>query len=141
MVKNLKFNFHSLFQWLYRMCLNKRANHTQLQHNLTFATEVCYSCTRHFLLGTFYSYKSARICIEPRPVERRLSFAVEVTTASGNWKLPLPLKIIFSAHFQWLLCFRNCLHLTPPILHNPRNVLLKCMSHIFIYIYTYRVFH
>ena len=50
--------------------------------------------TRHFLLGTFYSYKSARTCIEPRPVERRLSFTVEVTTASGNWKHPLPLKII-----------------------------------------------
>ena len=53
--------------------------------------------TRHFLLGTFYSYKTARTCIEPRSVERRLCFAVEVPTASGNWKHPLLLKIIFSA--------------------------------------------
>ena len=82
------------------MCLNK-ANlivyHTHLQRNLTFATEVCYSCTPHFLLGTFYSYKKARTCIKPRSVERRLSFAIGVTTAAGNWKHPLPLKIIFSA--------------------------------------------
>ena len=53
--------------------------------------------TRRFLLGTFYSYKTARTYSEPRSVERRLSFAVEVTTASGNWKHPLPLKINFSA--------------------------------------------
>ena len=116
------------------MCLNIIANHTQLQRNLTFATEVCYSCTRHFLLGTFYSYKTARTCIEPRLVGRRLSFAVKVTTASGNWKHLLPLKIIFSARFQCLLCFRNGLHLTPPTLHNPRTALLKCVSRIYIYI-------
>ena len=30
-------------------------------------------------------YKTARTCSEPRSVERRLSFAIEVTTASGNW--------------------------------------------------------
>ena len=53
--------------------------------------------TRRFLLGTFYSYKTARTYSEPRSAERRVSFAVEVTTASGNWKHPLPLKIIFSA--------------------------------------------
>ena len=76
------------------MCLNKIANYTQLQRNLTFATEVCYSCTRHFLLSTFYSYKTARTCIEPHSVEHRLSFAVEVKTVSGNWKHPLSLKII-----------------------------------------------
>ena len=52
-----------------------------------------YSCTRHFLLS-FYSYRTARNFSEPRSVERRLSFAVEVTTASGNWKHPLLLKII-----------------------------------------------
>ena len=78
------------------MCLNKAKldsdDHTQLQHNLTFATEDCYSCTWHFLLGTFYSYKTARTCIEPRSVKRRLSFAVEITSASGNWKHPLPFK-------------------------------------------------
>ena len=66
-----------------------------------------YSCTRHILLDTFYSYRTARTCSEPRSVERRLSFSVEVTTASGNWKHPLPLKIIFSGRFQWLLCFKN----------------------------------
>ena len=146
----MKFNFHSLFIAMVSVSygLNKIANHTQLQRNLTFATEVCYSCTRHFLLlrfliGTFYSYKTARTCIVSRSVERRLSFAVEVMTASGNWKHPLPLKIIFSARFQWLLCFRNGLHLTPPTLRNPRTVLLKCVSRIYIYIYVYThcVFH
>ena len=30
---------------------------------------------------SFYSYKTARACSEPRLVERRLFFAVEVTTA------------------------------------------------------------
>ena len=35
--------------------------------------------------------------MEPRSVERRLSFTVEVTTASVNWKHPLTSKIIFSA--------------------------------------------
>ena len=70
-------------------------NLAQLQHRLTFATEV----DAH---GCFHSYKSARTCSEPRSVECRLSFAVEVTTASGNWKHLLPLKI-FSACFQWLL--------------------------------------
>ena len=32
--------------------------------------------------GSFY--ETARTCSEPRSVERRLSFAVEVATASGN---------------------------------------------------------
>ena len=90
--------------------------------------------SRHFLLGTFYSYKTARICIEPSSVERRLSFSVEVTTASGNWKLPLLLKIILNASFQWLLCFRNGWYLTPPTLHNPRTAPLKCVSRIYMYI-------
>ena len=53
--------------------------------------------------GSYYSYKTARSCSEPRSVERRLSFAIEVTEASGNWKHPVPLKIIISARFQWLL--------------------------------------
>ena len=114
------------------MCLNKIANHTQLQHNFTFATEVCYSCTWHFLLGTFYSYKTVVTCIELRSEEHRLSFAVEVTIASGNWKHPLPLKIIFSSRFQWLPCFRNGLHLTPPTLRNPRTVQLMCVSCTYI---------
>ena len=35
-------------------------------------------------------------------VERRLCFAVEVMTASGNWKHLLPLIIIFSASLQCL---------------------------------------
>ena len=101
MVKYLKFNLHGLFIAIvsvsYVSKQNLIVNHTQLQHNLTIATEVCYSCTRHFLLSTFYSYKTVRTCIEPRSVERRPSFTVGVTTASGNWKHPLPLKIIFSA--------------------------------------------
>ena len=35
--------------------------------------------------------------MEPHSVERRLSFAVEVATASGNWRHPPLTKIIFSA--------------------------------------------
>ena len=116
------------------MSLNKIANHIQLQHNLTFATEVCYSCTRHFLLGTFYLYRTARTCSEPRSVERRLSFAVEVTTASGNWKHPLPLKTTFSARFQWLLCFRNGRHLTPPTLVTPDRATKVCLTYLYMYI-------
>ena len=149
MVKYLKFNLHSLFMATASVsCVSKTkqnliVNHTQEQHNLTFATEVCYSCTRHFLLGTFYSYKTVRTCSEPRSVERRLSFAVEVTTASGNWKHPLSLKVIFSARFQWLPCFKNGSHLTPPTSRNPRTAPLKCVSRIYIYIYVciYNVSH
>ena len=143
MVEYLKFNLHSLFIAIASVsCVSKTkqnliANHTQQQHNLTFTTEVCYSCTRHFLLGTFYSYRTARTCSEPRSVERRHSFTVEVTTASGNWKHPLPLKRIFSARFQWLLCFRNGYHLTPPTLHHLRTEPLKCVSHTYIYICIY----
>ena len=112
-VKYLKLNLHSLFIAIASVsCVSKTkqnliANHTQEQHNLTFASEVCYSCTRHFLLSTFYSYRTARTCSEPHSVERRLSFAVEVTTASGNWKHPLSLKKYFSVRFQWLLCLKN----------------------------------
>ena len=53
--------------------------------------------------GSYYFNKTVRTCNEPRMVESRLSFTIEVTTASGNLKHPLPLKIIFSARFQWLL--------------------------------------
>ena len=92
-------------------------NHTQLQHRLTFATEVCYSCTQQFLI-------SVRTCSEQHSIEHTLSFTVEVTTASGNWKHPVSLKIIFSACFQWFLCFRNGWHLTLPTLRN------KVWSHV-----------
>ena len=57
----------------------------QLQHRLTFAIEVCYSCTGQIVI--------VRTC-EQRSVECRLSFTVEVMTASENWKHPLPFKII-----------------------------------------------
>ena len=143
MVKYLKFNLHSLFIAIASVsCVSKTkqnliANHTQKQHNHTFATEVCNSCTRHILLGTFYSYRTARTCSKPRSVERRLSFALEVTITSRNWKHPLPLKIIFSARFQWLLCFKNGWHLTPPTLRHPWTAPLKCVSRIYIYIYIY----
>ena len=82
------------------MCLNKTKLDSEpysVTAYLTFAIEVYYSCTWHFILGTLYSYKTTRTCSELRSVEHRLSFAVEVTTASGHWKHPLPLKIIFSA--------------------------------------------
>ena len=90
--------------------------------------------------STFYSALSTpleqrELVSEPHSVERRLSFAVEVTTASGNLKHPLPLKIIFSARFQWLLCFRNGRLLTLPTLRNPGTALLKCDLTYRIYIY------
>ena len=44
--------------------------------------------------SSLYSHKTARTCSEPSLVERKLSFAVEAITASGNWKHLLPLKII-----------------------------------------------
>ena len=140
MVKSLKFNLHSLFiAIVFVSCVSKTkqnliANHTQQHHNLTSVTEVCHCCTRHFLLGTFYSYRTARTCSEPHSVQHRLSFAVEVTTTSGNWKNPLPLKIIFNARFQWLLCFRNGWHLTPLTLRHPRTAPQKCVSRTYIYI-------
>ena len=143
MVKYLKFNLHNLLIAIASVsCVSKTkqnliVKHTQKHHNLTFVTVVCYCCTRHILLGIFYSYRTVRTCSEPRWVERRLSFAVEVTTASGNWKHPLLLKIIFSARFQWLLCFKNGLHLTPPTLRHPRTAPLKCVSRTYIYVYTY----
>ena len=67
----------------------------------------------------------------------RLSFAVEVTTTSGNWKHPLPLKFIFNARFRWLLCFRNGWHSTPPTLCHPRTGPQQCVSRTYIYIYIY----
>ena len=89
------------------MCLNKTKLDnepylvTQLQYNLTllqkFVTVVHGTfnsalSTGHFLLCTFNysewlastlkaSYRTARTCMEPRSVERKLSFAVEVTIA------------------------------------------------------------
>ena len=64
---------------------NLIVNNTQLLHRLTFSTEE-FVIVVH---GSFYSYKTARTYSELPSVERRLSFAVEVTTASGNWKHPL----------------------------------------------------
>ena len=49
--------------------------------------------------GSYCSYKTARTFNEPFLVERRLSFTVEVTTATGNWKHLLLLKIIFLCPF------------------------------------------
>ena len=47
--------------------------------------------------------KQRELLVDHIRVERRLSFTVVVAPASGNWKHQLPLKIIFSAYFQWLL--------------------------------------
>ena len=48
-----------------------------------------HSVTATVVHGSFYSHKTARTFSESPSVERRLSFAVEVTTTSGNWKHPL----------------------------------------------------
>ena len=48
--------------------------------------------------------------VEPHLVERRLSFDVEVTTASGNWKHPVPSKIILVLVSNGYYSCRNCWH-------------------------------
>ena len=104
MVKSQKFNLHSLFiaiASLFYEC--KQSKTYTLSYSITllslqkFVTVVHDIFNLHFLLGNFYSYKTARTCCETCSVELRLSFAVEVMTASENLKHPLPLKIIFSA--------------------------------------------
>ena len=139
MVKYLKFNLHSLFIDIAPVsCVSKTKQNviaTILSNTITLPS--LQKFVTHFLLGTFYSYRTARICSEPRSVQRRLSFAVEVTTTSGNWKHPLPLKIIFNALFQWLLCFKNGCHVTPPTLRHLRTAPQKCVSRTYIYIYIY----
>ena len=103
MVKYLKVNLHSLFialasvSYVSKTKQNLIANHTQQQHNLTFATEVCYSCTRYFLLGTFYSYKTARTCSEPHSVERRLFFRCRSNDNFRKLEAPDSLE----NHFLW----------------------------------------
>ena len=52
---------------------------------------------------SYYSYKTEKTCSEPGSVECRLFFTFKVTTALGNWKHLLPMKIVFSARFQSLL--------------------------------------
>ena len=82
------------------MCLNKeKLDRATLSYSITLPLLQKFFTVvhRNFVLSTLYSNKTARSCSEPRWVEHRLSFAVEVTTASGNWKHPLLLKIIFSA--------------------------------------------
>ena len=112
------------------MCLNKAKFDSEctLSFSIGLPSLLKFVTVVH---GSFYSYKSVRTCSEQRSVERRLSFAVEVATASGNWKHPLHLKIIFSTHFQWLLRFRNGRYLTPPTLRN------KVWSTYLIYIHMY----
>ena len=146
MVKNLKCYFHSLFIAMASISYvstkkNLIAYHTQLHHNLTFATDICYSWTRHFLLSIFYSYKTATTSIEPSLVERRLSIAVEVMTATGNWNHPLPLKIIFSAvsNGYYVLEMADTQLLPHYVI---QNAVLKCgLTYLYIYVSTYCVFH
>ena len=49
---------------------------------------------QRFVKVVHSSFKPATTCSEQHLVEHRLSFSVEETTASGNWKHLLPLKII-----------------------------------------------
>ena len=86
------------------------SEHDSEPYSVTASPYLCYRSLIQLYMalstGTFYSL-TARTYSEPLSVEHRISFAVEVKTASGNWKHPLPLEIIFSARFQWLLCYRN----------------------------------
>ena len=85
--------------------------------------------------GSYCSYKTVRTFNELFLVERRLSFTVEVTTATGNWKHPLLLKITFCSVSNGY-CGRNGWHLTPPKLHHARAT--KVRSHVlYIHIYIY----
>ena len=64
------------------MCLNKAKFDSEptLSYSIGLPSPPKYVTVVH---GNFY--KTARTYSEPRSVERRLSFTVEVMTASGNW--------------------------------------------------------
>ena len=64
------------------MCLNKAKFHSEpiLSYSIGLPSPPKFITVVH---GSFY--KTARTCSELCSIERRLSFAVEVTTASGNW--------------------------------------------------------
>ena len=64
------------------MCLNKAKfdSEPSLSYSIDLPSPPKFVTVVH---GSFY--KTARTCSEPCSVECRLSFAVEVTTASGNW--------------------------------------------------------
>ena len=63
------------------MCLNKAKfdSETKLSYSIGLPSPPKFVTVVH---GSFY--KTVRTCSEPRSIERRLSFTVEVTTASGN---------------------------------------------------------
>ena len=64
------------------MCLNKAKFDSEptLSSSIDLLSPLKFITVVH---GSFY--KIVRTCSEPRSIERWLSFAVEVTTASGNW--------------------------------------------------------
>ena len=80
-------------------------SHTQSQHRLTFATEVCYSCTRQF-------YRSND------------SFRKLEASAS--------LENHFQCPFAMVLHFRNGWHLTLPTLRNKEWSHLQNMYTVYI---------
>ena len=80
---------------LNKVILDNEPPRTQLKHKFTFATEVCYNCRA--VSAPIKQLESLR------STEWRSLQALDVKTASGNWKHPLPLKIIVSVRFQWLL--------------------------------------
>ena len=64
------------------MCPNKAKFDSEptLSYNIGLPSPPKFVTVVH---GSFY--KTARTCSEPCSIERRLSFTVEVTTASRNW--------------------------------------------------------
>ena len=84
------------------MCRNKAKLDNEQPHSVPVQAYRHYRSLLQLCIAVSRT-KTATAFSEPRLVEHRLSFAVEVTTVSGNWKYPIPLRIIFSAYFQWLL--------------------------------------
>ena len=95
------------------MCLNKAKydGEPTLSYSIGLPSPPKFVTVVH---GSFYKFLYS--CSEPCSVQRRLSFIVEVTTASRNWAPASLENIFFSARFQWLLRSRNGGHLTPPTL-------------------------
>ena len=130
MVKYLKFNLHSLFiaitSVLYVFKESKFDSEPTISYSISLPSPPKFVTVVH---GSFY--KTVRTCSEPRSVERRLSFAVEVTTASGNWA-PTSLENHFYCPFPMVTKFKKWLAL------NFAHFSYSVRSHVlYIHIYIY----
>ena len=121
------------------MCVQNKAKLDSEPYSVTASPYLLYRSLlqlyTHILLGTFYSYRTARTCSEPRSVEHRLSFAVEVTTVSGNWKHPLPLKSflvpVSNGYYVLEMADTYSSHIMSP----QDRTTEVCLTYLYIYLY------